>query len=184
MRFAFTRYGMLSLASCITLGASLSLAGCVTTDPIEFDPDENYPPSGVSQSAAEYPLREIGQLDLDDPVETPELPLQVVVRDPNVEQTLQYRIFLDSPNPPPTEEFPIDQGSIEPSGDVERPRTFNVPYNLLAPGICHKIELVIVGRFFGFVEPRRPVEEGDFDNLTWWIEVTDADNPTIEDECQ
>jgi hypothetical protein len=159
-------------------------SGCIATDPIEFAEDENLPPSAVSQEGAAYPLREIGQLNLDDPVESQELPLEVIVRDPNIDQTLQYRIFLDSANPPSSNEIPILAGTIEPQGDVEREITFNVSYDLLTPGVCHKIELTVSGAFFGFVEPRRPAQEGDIDNRTWWIEVTDADNPVIEVECQ
>ena len=37
------------------------------------------------------------------------MPLEVIIRDPNFEQTLEYRIFLDSP-PPSEPEFPIQQG--------------------------------------------------------------------------
>ena len=71
-----------------------------------------------------------------------------------------------------------------PTGDVERPRTFTVSYDQLPPGVCHKIELVVVGSFAGFVEPRRPTQPGDVDNVTWWIEVVSADFPVIEDACQ
>ena len=184
MAFASKLSGMLSFASCAALAASVAASGCIATTPVEFSAEENYPPSVVSQPGAEYPLREIGQLNLDDPVPTEEVPLEVVIRDPNVDQTLQYRIFLDSTNPPGSE-TPIDFGPIDPQGgEVERLLTFNIPYTSLTPGECHKIELVVVGQFFNFVEPRRPTEEGDIDNRTWWIEVIDADNPTIELECQ
>ncbi len=184
MAFAFKFLGMLSFASWAALAAGGSAAGCIVTNPVEFSAEQNYPPSAISQPGADYPLREIGQLNLDDPVETEELPLEVIIRDPNVDQTLEYRIFLDSTNPPGSE-TPIDFGPIEPQGgQVDRLWTFNIPYTALAPGECHKIELVIVGEFRSFVEPRRPVEEGDVDDRVWWIEVVDGDNPTIEVECQ
>lgn len=183
MAFASNNFGMFYFASGAALAAGLSCAGCIATNPVEFTAEENFPPSAISQPTAQYPLRDIGQLNLDDPVETPELPLEVIIRDPNIEQTLQYRIFLDSPTPPGAE-FPIDQGDIDPVGTVERPDTFNIPYDALAPGECHKIELLITGQFAGFVEPRRPVEEGDIDARTWWVEVIDADNPVIELECR
>jgi len=183
MTFAFNLSGMLSFRSCMALAVSFAAVGCVTTNPIEFSPEENYPPSVVSQANAEYPLREIGQLNLDETLET-EVPLDVIVRDPNVDQTLQYRIFLNSPTPPPSTEIPIDAGTILPQGGaVERFETYNVPHSLLTPGECNKIELIVVGSFFGFIEPRRPLEEGDFDNVTWWIRVTDSDNP-VAGECR
>jgi hypothetical protein len=185
MAFAFKFDGMLSFASCVALAATLSATGCIATSPVEFTGEENYPPSVVSDLDAEYPLREIGQLNLDDPVEIREVPLQVIVRDPNIDQTLEFRIFLDSLNPPETDFIArLTDGFIDPSGDVERPRTFTIPYDSLTPGQCHKIELTVVGNFAGFVDLRAPVDEGDIDNSTWWIEVTDADNPVITVECR
>jgi hypothetical protein len=183
MPFAFNHFGMLSFASSVAC-AAITASGCIATSPIDFPEDENFPPSVVSEATAEYPLREIGQLNLDDPVDEPEVPLEVIVRDPNIDQTLEYRIFLDSTNPPASAEVPIDQGTLPPTGDVERPRTFTVSYDQLPPGVCHKIELVVVGSFAGFVEPRRPTQPGDVDNVTWWIEVVSADFPVIEDACQ
>jgi len=146
-------------------------------------PEPNYPPSVVSQPDAEYSLNQIGKLNLDEPVETLVVPLEVIIRDPNLDQTLEFRVFLDAP-PPPAAEFPIQDGIIEPTGLLERPRTFEIPYAQLAPGECHKIELVVVGEFASIVEARRPVEAGDFDQVTWWIEVVDADNPEILRVCR
>lgn len=183
MTFASNSAGMISFASFAT-ALAVSAVGCVATSTIEFSEDENLPPSVISQEGARYPLREIGELDLDVPVEVPEVPLEVIVRDPNIDQTLEYRIFLDATNPPSNTDVPIDQDVIPPTGEVERLRTFTVPYDLLTPGVCHKIELTVTGRFAGFIEPRRPEQEGDIDNRTWWIEVVDADNPVITVECQ
>jgi hypothetical protein len=174
---------MLLFSSSAALWALGSTGACIATDTIEFEPEENFPPSIVSQLNAEFPLNEIAQINLDDPVESPEMPLEVVVRDPNFDQTLEYRIFLDSA-PPPAPEVPVDDGIIEPVGGLDRPRTFTIQYDSLTPGICHRIELVVVGQFLNFVEPRRPVEEGDIDQVTWWAEVVDADNPVIVQECQ
>jgi hypothetical protein len=156
---------------------------CVVANPIEFNPDENIPPCISSQPEAEFPLNEIGRINLDDPTPTPEMPLQVLILDANRGQTLQYRIFLDS-GPPPPSEIPVLSGEIPSDGFLERPRTFLIPYELLAPGICHKIELVVAGAFAGFVEPRRPVEPGDVHEVVWWVEVIDAENPAIVRACR
>ena len=176
---------MLLFASCASMGLSASSSGCIATDRIEFEVSENFPPSVISQPEAEFPLNEIGAIDLDllPPEQAAEMLLQTIVRDPNFEQTLQYRIFLDSP-PPPASEFPILDGDIPPSGFLERDSEFAIPYEVLTPGICHKIELVVVGAFASFVEPRRPVEPGDADQATWWVRVTDDDNPVITQECR
>jgi len=182
MAFASKIAGMLHLASCVALVSSAVGVGCITTNPIEFQPEQNFPPSIISQPLAEFPLNQIGQIDLDIPVEPPEMPLEVIIRDPNVDQTLEYRMFLDAPEPPAVER-PIQEGEIIPSGFVERPSFFAISYDELAPGRCHKIELVVVGRFISNVEQRRPEEEGDADLATWWVEVTNADNP-IASRCQ
>jgi len=177
---------MVLFASCALVGFSASSSGCIATDRIEFDPPENFPPSIISQLEAEFPLNEIGEIDLDDPLppgQAAEMPLQVIIRDPNFDQTLEYRIFLDAP-PPPAAEFPIQQGPVDPTGFLERPSAFFIPYEALAPGICHKIELIVAGAFAsGSVEPRRPVEPGDFDLATWWVEVTDDDTP-LQQACR
>lgn len=183
MSFAFPLSRMLLFA----VGAALSVCavgtGCIATDTIEFQSEQNFPPSVVSEPNARFPLNEIGQIDLDDPVEAPELPLQVVIRDPNFDQTLEYRIFLDAPEPPAVER-PLLEGVIDPTGFIDRPQTFSIAYNALPAGQCHKIELVVVGMFASTVEQRRPVEPGDFDAVTWWVEVVDADNPVIVQECR
>jgi len=186
MAFASKFRGMLFFASCVALGASASSSGCIATNTIEFEPAENFPPSIISQPLADFPLDEIGQINLDDPLppgEPAEMPLQVIIRDPNFDQTLEYRLFLDAP-PPPEAERPIQEDAIEPSGFLERPRTFTISYDELIAGQCHKIELVVVGMFASNVEQRRPVEPGDFDQATWWVEVTNADHPVIEVECR
>jgi hypothetical protein len=185
MAFASKLPGMFFFASCVALGASAPSSGCIATSTIEFEPVENFPPSIISQPLAEFPLNEIGRINLDDPLppgEAGEMPLEVIIRDPNFDQTLEYRIFLDAPEPPAAER-PIEEGEIGTTGFLERPRTFAISYDELAPGECHKIELVVVGAFANFVG-RRPVEEGDVDQATWWVEVIDADHPVIDEGCR
>jgi len=187
MAFASKLTGMLCFASSVVLAATIAGGGCIATDQIEFVPDENFPPSIISQPLAEFPLNEIGQINLDalPPEEPAEMPLEVIIRDPNFDQTLEYRIFLDGPLPPPDAEFPIQQGNIEPTGFLERPRTFAISYDELAPGECHKLELIVAGRFASStVELRSPAEEGDFDAATWWVRVIDSLNPVIVQECR
>ncbi len=183
MAFALKLSRMLIMASTLLLG-SAPVVGCIATDTIEFEPTENFPPSVVSQADAQYPLNAIGSLDLDDPPpdQGSELRLETVVRDPNTDQTLQYRIFLDAPEPPASE-FPILDDDIPPSGFVERDVDFSIPFSFLSAGVCHRLELVVVGEFASFIEPRRPVEPGDFDEVTWWVRVTDGDNPETT-ECE
>jgi len=182
MAFASKFAGMLFFASCVALGGSVLSEGCIATDTIDFVPAENFPPSIISQLNADFPLNKIGEINLDDPVpegQPAAMPLQVIIRDPNFDQTLDYRIFLDAPDPPAAE-FRLQEGEIAPTGFLERPRTFEIAYNDLDPGFCHKIELVVAGKFASNVEQRRPEEPGDFDQVTWWVEVTNADNPIAQ----
>ena len=173
------------MASVSRLGwAALCIfAGCIATDPINFDPEENLPPSLSSQVEARFPMSAIGSLNLDDPAPTQEMPLETVIVDANVEQTLQYRVFLDSEQPPSPNEFPILSGLVSPSGFLDRDQTFLIPFFELNPGTCHKIEVVITGAFRSPVEPRTPAEPGDLFQATWWVEVVDADAPTA-DRCR
>ena len=159
------------------------VGGCIATDPIDFDAEENLPPSLSSQVEARFPMSAIGSLNLDDPAPTPEMPLETVVVDANVEQTLQYRVFLDSEQPPSPNEVPILTGFVPPSGFLDRDQTFLIPYANLVPGTCHKIEVVITGAFRSAIEPRTPAEPGDVFQATWWVEVVDADAPTA-DRCR
>ena len=66
MAFASKFRRMLFFASCVALGASASSSACIATSTIEFEPEENFPPSIISQSNAEFPLDEIGQINLVD----------------------------------------------------------------------------------------------------------------------
>ena len=181
MTFASKLRGM-ALSALSAFVWTASLPSCVVTDKIEFELEMPFPPSVVSQPNADNPLNRIARVNLDDPLPpgSDEFDMQVIVRDPNFDQTLQYRIFIDAP-PPPAPQPVFEQGEIEPSGFLERPRDFAVPYENLAPGACHKIELIVVGQFAGIREPELP---GDFDNATWWVEVTDELNPVIEELCQ
>ena len=181
MAFASKFAGMVYFASSLALAALASGTGCVATSPVEFDSAENYPPSVVSEPTAEYPLNRIGELDLDEPVESPELRLEVVVRDPNLDQTLDFRMFLDSP---PEPEIPFTDGEILPSGFVERPKILFVSYDLLTPGECHRIEHDETRAFASDVAPRRPAEARDVDEATWCVEATDTDNPVITENCR
>ncbi len=127
MAFASKLHRMLVFASCVALGVSASTSGCIATSTIEFEPVENFPPSIISQPLADFPLNEIGEINLDDPVESPEMPLQVIIRDPNFDQTLDYRIFLDAP-PPPAAELRIQEGRDRPDG---LPRTAKRVFHFL-----------------------------------------------------
>ena len=144
---------------------------------------QNDPPTIESQPGTSYPIDKTSVLNLDASSSEQELTLDVVVSDFDVEQQLEFRVFLDSP-PPPETVLPSQQGVIPATGSVERPYELTVPYEALVPGKCHKIELVVVGKFGSSVDPRQPVEPGDIAEAFWWIEVVDDENPVVVEECQ
>lgn len=175
---------------CLLMG--IFTMGCLTTEKIDFIPEENFPPSIVSAPGAEHPLNEIGALDLDAPIPpggTTDYVLETVIRDVNVEDTLQYRLFRDavdaSSSPILSGEIPPEQNQTTGQLLTERPFDRPIPFTLMgAPGVCHRFELLVTTEFKNFVEPREPVLEGDLDTATWWVRVTDDDNAFILQECQ
>lgn len=182
MTFASQRVGMVSLGLCAL--CLVVIAGCISTDRIEFNSDV-FPPSIISAPDAENPLNRIASLDLDDPPpgEVDEFLLETTVREPNLEEGLQWRVFLDSPSQLPIPEQPIAAGELGPSGFLERTLDIGIPFQLLVPGECHRLELVVAGEFANILEPREPVIPGDFDQVTWWVRVTNSDFPEATD-CQ
>ena len=183
MTFASQREGMVSLGLCAL--CLVVIAGCIATDRIEFNSDL-FPPSIVSAPDAENPLNRIAQLNIDDPPpgETEEFLLETIVREPNLEEGLQFRVFFDSPPSPGAPEFVIVEGELGPSGFLERTLDIAIPFTQFEPGACHRIELVVVGEFASGLEHREPVIPGNFDQVTWWVEVSSNDVPPPSGGCQ
>lgn len=144
--------------------ACLSLGGCLILDRHEASEEQNYPPSIVSAANAQHPLGEIVRLESDS--EVLEEVFEIVVRDPNINQTLDYRVFLDRI---PT--FPlnglIEQSTIEPVGSVDRPSQFTVGRDTLAAKPCTKVEFIVAGEFES--TDNVPIVEGDIASAVWWV---------------
>lgn len=184
MRFASTR-GVVELRLVQFFWPLLGFLamGCLVTDTIEFIPDENFPPSIISAPGAQHPLNEIGAQDLDeDPLpDPPEYVLETLIRDVNVDQVLEYRLFKDADEFTPS----FQSGEIPPSLNFERSFDAQIPFSQLElAGVCHRFELLVSGKFKNFSQPREPLEEGDIDAATWWVRVTSDAIPTITQECQ
>lgn len=149
---------------------------CVVTDPIEFSPERNLPPAISSAPSALNPIERIVRLDLDENGADGgqlELTFQVVINDPNLQQSLEAKVFIDR------DTRALNEYEIAPSGSLTRPFAFTVPAASLGPaGTCHKVELVVSAAFtFG---TRRPVEDGDVGNAVWWIRSFDDVNPDVD----
>lgn len=170
----------LTFASWLSMCALFSLvnSGCLILEREKGTEEKNSPPSIISPDNAQHPLGALVRLDLPpvDPESTEEV-FEFVVRDPNVEQVLQYRVFLDRVSGP-VENGLIDQDELQPIGQTDRPWEFSVGREQLLAKPCRKIELIVVGEF-DFPE-LKPVEENDIDVAVWWVVSSSAVNPA---EC-
>jgi hypothetical protein len=165
--------------------------GCLVTDRVEFPEETNFPPSIESSDAAagETPPTDLGQVvqvNLDQWIADPGMPtvqpgvtFPVVVRDPNVDQTLEYKAFLDCP----MRSTEVARGRLTPQGTdvVARPLEVRIEKDsLLAfPGQCCKFEL-LVSTSFDFFDVRGPEEPGDLGSAVWWIAITDSTHPSVD----
>ena len=83
--------------------------GCVITRDLDYDPPPNLPPSVEDpRTPADHPMSRIVEWRSDGvagpDAGVPELTLQAVVRDPNLDQELRWQAYLDFR----PEEFPPD----------------------------------------------------------------------------
>jgi hypothetical protein len=177
-----------ALASGALAGSAL-LPGCLTQN-VQFDVPRNYPPSIESEPGARYPLNQVitptgRPSGGDGGSEAMEIELDLLVRDPNVEQRLDFRVFIDfQAGSIPTI---VRQGVIPPAsgGDrIERRQRIPIPIAAIGQvGRCHRIEVLVSS---SFQEPgpaaRLPVPDpgrtADLASATWWVALPDPDAPS------
>ncbi len=169
---------------CAALGLALSQMACVVTDPIAFPDEANVPPSIVSRALAANPLDKIVRFDVDQSGSSPdggapvpnEKTFEVYVRDPNLTQRLQAKIFVDGLGTSLDREVP-------PSAQLARPFEFTVagsflPLTAEGSGACHKVELLVSGEFrFG---SREPLVDDDLAQAVWWVRSIDSGHTTVD----
>lgn len=173
-----------------TVGSSLLcglLTGCLVVDQIEFSAEENVPASIVSASEAfeiGTSLGEIVFVNLDDPegraAQGGELRFPVLVRDANLTQTLQWRVYLDFQDALPTNPVAFDE--LEPQSNLafERPLSFSLSLESLNSVGCHKVELLVSAEFVPSNPGRTPVEEGDLAVGVWWLDTRDQAGAIVD----
>lgn len=171
-RAAFAGAGMIAAGALM-----VTLPGCLTQN-VQYDVPQNYPPSIESADTALFPLNSLIQfpseleVDADGGVTTLErLPLELDVRDPNVAQRLEYRVYIDfdSDTPMLTGSAPIPPNPPSVLREVE----IFVPRSFLEPEGCHRIEVVVSSAFAGPIG-RAPQTQGDVATATWWV-ISDTD---------
>ncbi len=153
-----------------------SVSACLVTEDVDYSPEPNWPPSIESQPGAQHPLREMVVVDLDAPPDggLSDLPLEVEVRDPNVDDELQAKVFVDDGTNATV------RAPVPPSGSPVRRLTIAVPLQgpLLVLG-CHRVELRVTRRF-RFVPPQEPEEPGDLGTAVWWVVTRDDTQRTFD----
>jgi hypothetical protein len=185
IRRAGIRLALLSLRALFGASAVLALgllgAGCLITERVEFQELENFPPSIASAPGASHPLDRILRVELDSEGSgdggLEAILLEVDLRDPNVNQPLQWVLTID--------ETEYARQTADANGQTSRRLVLEVPAQRLRPvGECHRVELLVSSEF-SFSNPPRPVTEGDIASAYWWVEATDADLPTASmDTCR
>jgi len=178
---------------------ALLMSACLVTETKRFPAEENLPSSIVTTETAPFPSDEIIRIDDGAPVPTDggvvtptEITLAVVVRDPNLDQTLEARLFADNAPPglPPSSEVGCPPGvdnvllcrTVEPTPDrqVGRPLSLG-PIQLallglgLEDGRCLRLDLRVSEQFNtdrGSDDP-----DGDFfvSQLTWLMVIANGD---------
>jgi hypothetical protein len=151
-----------------------SLMGCLITDKIEFEPEGNFPPSIESMDGADHPLDAFILIDAAEGMVPDPLVLDVVLRDPNVEDDIQIKVFLDNFVRPIHEQTIPSQRAMTMDGETGPPTALRTA-SLVIPldprlrdiGGCHRIEM-LASRLFMFGS-REPVDRGDLGTAVWWV---------------
>lgn len=171
---------------------ALALSGCITQD-LQFVPPTNFPPSIEVPLGGAYPLDEVIRLRADEiggggdagPINT--LRFDVLVRDPDVDQELQYLVFVDYQRGVTL--FPSSTGFVQPetsSASDRRLRSLPVQVPVRGEALsragCHRIEMLVSQRFRieDGVPTRDPIVEGDLGTATWWVATQATEGDSVD----
>jgi hypothetical protein len=176
----------------VMASSPFALAGCITQD-LRFVPPANFPPSIEVPATNAYPLDEVIRLRADQiggggdagPINT--LRFDVLVRDPDLEQELQYLVFVDYQRGVTL--FPSGQGFVPPAPSSASDRRFRsqpvqvqVRNEALSRAGCHRIELLVSQRFRleEGVPTREPLIDGDLGTATWWVATQGTEGDAVD----
>jgi len=169
----------------LVIAASTTLLmGCILRD-FDYEPPANSWPSVESMpSTGATPLNRIHKVDLSAAIGGDgglpnEERFEVIVRDDDIAQRLEGRVYLDS--------VLLQERLIPAELDSPEPRrrtlSFDIPRSRLSVG-CHLVELLVSSEN-GF-EPfpsRTPLEAGDIASAQWWIAAVPTEDESIVMEC-
>ena len=159
---------------------AVTAGGCITQD-LHFVPPTNYPPSVEVPADGARPFSEVIRLQADqlggggDAGPVTSVRLDVLVRDPDVDQELQYKVYVDYQlgvvEDPSIADF-LPARPATGSNRRERRLSIDVPIRALREPGCHRIELLVSERFQSRTADatgREPLVEGDLGTGTWWV---------------
>lgn len=161
------------LSSAVALGL---VSGCIIPQQVQIDPPGNTPPSILDLSARPAGYRPIGShIDLGD-LEGPDgglptaITLEALVRDPDIDETLEYQVWVNYPATPLSvtrvQDFVDADADADPT--VRRFR-YELPITAVSATACSRVELFITGGFSARGDLRDPVVPGDLGTATWWV---------------
>lgn len=173
---------MRALALCLFVPLAMS---CLVTEKVRLPEEGQFPPTIVSAPRADETSTRLDQvitINLSE-TEVTELELPILVRDPNLDEDLEYAIFVDYTDGADPFRHLAGAGRIPATGEFERevetsPRVG--VQRLGAPGNCHKVEVLVSGEFLESM-PRTPAVEGDVHQAVWWIRLVSDDVPAVVD---
>ena len=145
---------------------------CLILEDFDLPEEPNYPPSIVADRAVPDapPLTEILELDRSDPLLT-EVTFAVKVRDPNIDQQLEYQVYVDFQGSIEASLITMEETTVPISGTDERPLAFTISdLTRFTTGTCHKVELRVSSEFKRFPELRDPATDGDLAVAVWWVD--------------
>lgn len=176
----------ISLAGTV-LAALLAVSmGCVVTNKISLHEEPNSPPcitqpAGLGQDEPSF--ESIYFIDLDN-TQFSMLTLRALVRDADVYQTLQWKLFLDfdpldpTPNPNIAGDDMTGDGTAVRTDLVDAPIAVQVS-QLGGPG-CHKLELRVSSSFVAAFPNYEPRDPEDLAVMVFWVAVVNQANPTVD----
>jgi hypothetical protein len=142
--------------------------GCLVTDQIEFEGEQNVAPMIIDVPS---PLAEIGEIVWIDKSARTMVPLPVKVREANISEPLEARwrlVSKDDPQPL------FDWQPVAQTGEELRDLTIDLETDRLHDGECARLDLAVSGSFKQrheaiYFKVTDSEDDTDLDVVKWWI---------------
>ncbi len=175
----------------LLMAAGMLFMGCLVTEKVELTLQPNTPSAlyqPTALAADEPSVQSIYAIDLDT-FPFSEINLRAIIYDPDIDQSLDWKLFVDFDPDSPT--GPIDFDTVAPSEGEDPEWRFDLDSDELLVGVselggagCHKLELRVSSEFessFPGYDPAGVADPvPDVGALIWWVSITDAANPTVD----